>query len=122
MDDSFQTYLRRELNWFSYRFADWTATVCFGAILLGMGVAFTLLVGAWFMDVGNYYLGGSGSLDATGWVLGLMKSLDGRDVFLPLSMLASFVVAWTREKHPLARIVSSVGCIALHLMLLGALL
>lgn len=121
MDDSFQAYLRRELNWFSYRFAHWTATVCFGAIVIATAVGITLLAVAWFLDVGNY-LGGSGSLDATGWVLGLMRSLEGGSGLLPLSMMASMAVALTMEKHPLARIVSSVGCIALHLMMLGALL
>ncbi len=130
MDDSFQTHLRREFSWFSYRLSHWTASAFIGAVILVPAIiAFVLLAAlavAWPVDIGNHYLGGTDTLDWTGWVLGIMNTVEAamieRKGLLMISMLATGTVLLTMERHPLARIVASVGCIAVHLMLLGALI
>lgn len=119
----------REFSWFSYRLSHWTASTFFGGIVLVptiiVFVFLAALAVAWPVDIGNHYLG-SGTLDWTGWVLGIMDTVDAalmeRKGLLLISMLSSGTVLLTIERHPLVRFAASVGCFAVHLMVLGALL
>ena len=119
----------REFSWFSYRLSHWTASTFVGAIIVVPAIiAFVLLTAlavVWPVDIGNHYLG-SGTLDLTGWVLGVMDVVEAalveRKGLLLISMLATGAVLLTLERHPLVRVAASVGCISVHLMVFGALL
>lgn len=77
------------------------------------------------MDIGNHFRG-SGTLAAADWVFGVINIIDAALVehkgLVLISILATSFVVLTLESHPFKQMAASVGCIAVHLMLIGALL
>ena len=122
--------LRDDFGLFSYRLAYWTVTLTMGMTILVPSIVALVLVLALLVafpvDMGNHYLGGSGTLNLSGWVRGVIDTVEmalaaHRGLVL-ISVLASGAVALTLEKRPLVQMAASVLCIAVQLMLIGALL
>lgn len=125
-----QTRLLRELDWRSYMLSHWTIktflvapVVLMCAVVVGL---LALVAGAWIVDLGNHFFGGSGTLALTDKAFSTLKMVEAELVerrgLMLISVLASFAVALTLEKGPLVRVAASIGCIAVHLVVIGALL
>ncbi|WP_273794817.1 hypothetical protein [Brucella intermedia] len=127
--EEFRDKLWLDFSVFSYRLAHWTANIFAGIILfVPMAVACILTIvlgGAWLMDIGNHFLG-SGTLEVAARVFGIVNMIDAALVehkgLVLISILAIISVVLTLKSHPLKQMAASVGCIAVHLMLIGALL
>ena len=127
--EEFRDKLWLDFSLFSYRLAHWTAKIFAGITLfVPMAVVCALMIalgGAWLMDIGNH-LRGSGTLEAADRVFGIVNMIDAalveRKGLVLISILATSSVVLTLESRPLKQMAASVGCIAVHLMLIGALL
>lgn len=127
--EEFRDELWLDFSLFSYRLARWTATIFVSTtILIPLTIICVLTIalgGGWLLEVGNHFFG-SGTLEATDWIRGIWKMVEAahaecKGVIL-ISWIATCCVALTTpiQSSPLKQITASVGCIAVHLMLIGA--
>lgn len=97
-----------------------------GQVLLGAWIGFFILAslvgfGAILLDLGNH-LFGSASTNAFGTVNGALKDMANYRGHMLASLFAASAVLLTIERGALAQLAAAVGAIALHLVLLGAVL
>lgn len=127
-DHTLKDVMQANFNAFSYKFSFWTATTLIGllvvgafaipAILLALHAVFGLLdtASAWF---------GSGTLDLSA---GLPRFIDqfwaqvtANRVPLTVSAFAAFGLILVLDHGPFTRLFASLGCIALQIVLIGAM-
>lgn len=127
-DHTLKDAMWANFNAFSYKFSFWTATALTGLLIVGAVVIPTILLGLHavfgLLDTGSAWFG-SGTLDLSA---GLPRFMDqfwaqvtANRAPLTVSAFAAFGLILVLDHGSFTRLFASLGCIALQILMIGAM-
>jgi hypothetical protein len=127
-DHTLKDAMWANFNAFSYKFSFWTATTLIGLLVVGAFVIPSIFLGLHavfiLLDAGSAWFG-SGTLDLSAGLPRLMDQfwaqVTANRTPLTVSALAACGLPLVLDHGPFTRLFASLGCIALQILLIGAM-